>query len=88
MNVTVSALRAELSTWLDRARAGEEVLVTERGTPVARLVPVHAAPLIDRLVRQGVVGKAPAGDRRPTARSARRVHATGPVAELVRDQRR
>jgi prevent-host-death family protein len=46
MDVTVSALRAELAAWIDRARAGEEVVVTERGTPVVRLLAVDAAPLL------------------------------------------
>ncbi|MHB8294827.1 MAG: type II toxin-antitoxin system Phd/YefM family antitoxin [Acidimicrobiales bacterium] len=40
-------MRAELSSWVDRARAGEEVVITERGTPVARLLPVGVAPLPD-----------------------------------------
>jgi prevent-host-death family protein len=38
---TVSDLRAHLSEWLERAREGEEVVVTERGVPVARLLPGH-----------------------------------------------
>src|ERR1039458_8019004 len=38
MDVAISTLRAELSTWIERARSGEEVVVTDRGTPVARLL--------------------------------------------------
>jgi prevent-host-death family protein len=36
----VSELKAGLSAYLARVKAGEEVVVTDRGTPVARLVPV------------------------------------------------
>jgi prevent-host-death family protein len=36
----VAELKAQLSRYLSRVKAGEEILVTERGTPVARLVPV------------------------------------------------
>jgi antitoxin (DNA-binding transcriptional repressor) of toxin-antitoxin stability system len=36
MDVPVTELRAHLSDWLDRVRAGEEVIVTDRGIPVAR----------------------------------------------------
>ncbi len=36
MDVAISTIRAELSTWIERARAGEEVVVTDRGTPVGR----------------------------------------------------
>ena len=35
--VSVGRLKAKLSEYLRRARAGEAVVVTDRGTPVARL---------------------------------------------------
>lgn len=87
MDVAVSALRAELASWIERARAGEEVVITDRGTPVARLLPVHTAPLLDELVRRGVLSK-PRRTDRPTARGAGRVRARSPVADLVSEQRR
>jgi prevent-host-death family protein len=36
----VAELKAQLSRYLSRVKAGEEILVTERGRPVARVVPV------------------------------------------------
>jgi prevent-host-death family protein len=36
----ISRLKASLSEYLDAVKAGEEVLVTDRGKPVARIVPV------------------------------------------------
>ena len=39
----VSELKASLSRFLARVKAGDEVVVTERGRPVARLVPVARA---------------------------------------------
>ncbi len=87
MDVAVSELRANLKTYVDRARSGERVVVTERGVPVARLVPVDAEGLIERLEREGVLTRAKTANR-PVARKARRVKATGPVAELVAEQRR
>ncbi len=87
VDVAVSALRAELASWIERVRAGEEVVVTDRGVPVARLLPVDAAPLIEQLTRQGVLSK-PRRSQRPTARGASRVPARGSVSELVSEQRR
>lgn len=87
MDVAITTLRAELSSWIGRVQAGEEVVVTDRGTPVARLLPVDAAPLLDQLVQRGVLSK-PRRASRPAARGADRVHALGPVADLVSDQRR
>jgi prevent-host-death family protein len=87
MDVPISTLRAELSSWIERARAGEEIVITDRGTPVARLLSVDTAPLLDQLIESGVVGK-PRRPDRPTARDESRVHARGPVADLVSEQRR
>ncbi len=68
----VSTIKATLSACLAKVKAGEELLVMERGKPVAKLVPVSAgddahdggAHLRD-LARAGLVrigsGKLPAG---------------------------
>lgn len=87
MDVAISTLRAELASWIDRAKAGEEIVVTDRGTPVARLVAIDTAPLLDDLTERGVLGRPRRADR-PAARRASRVRASGPVADLVGEQRR
>ena len=86
MEVTISRLRAELAGWVDRVRSGEEVIVTDRGTPVMRLLPIDTAPLIDDLVRRRVLSE-PRRAGRPAARGAVRAKASGPVADLVSEQR-
>jgi prevent-host-death family protein len=43
----VADLKARLSEYLSRVKAGEEVLVTDRGRPVARLVPVDTGADLD-----------------------------------------
>lgn len=56
---TVSKLKASLSEYLRRVKAGEEVLVTERGRPIARLTPARGveglAEHLLALQRQGLV---------------------------------
>ncbi len=53
----VAELKANLSQYLDQVRRGEEVVITDRGAPVARLVPlegeVEKDARIERLVREG-----------------------------------
>lgn len=53
-----------LSALLDRVRAGESVVITDRGVPVARLEPMASASdpegRIARLERAGLVRGAPA----------------------------
>lgn len=41
----ITELKASLSAYLAKVKAGEEVLVTERGRPVARIVPVTRGPV-------------------------------------------
>lgn len=85
MDVAISELRANLKSYVDRARDGERVVVTDRGVPVARLVPADHEELLERLAREGLVTRA----TRPKSRASkgRRVKATGPVADLVTEMR-
>lgn len=87
MDVAVSALRADLASWIDRVRAGEEVVVTDRGMPVVRMVAVDTAPLLEQLTQRGVLSRAKSASR-PMASRARRVRPRGPVSDLVSEQRR
>lgn len=86
MDVAISELRANLKSYVDRARSGERVIVTERGVPVARLGPAVEEGLLDRLEREGVLTRAEA-KARPNARKGTRITADGPVAELVSELR-
>jgi prevent-host-death family protein len=87
VDVAVTELRAQLRTWLDRARAGEEVVITERGIPIARLSGVSTAPLLERLTNEGVIGR-PVTTQRPQATARKRVRATRPLSEIISEQRR
>jgi prevent-host-death family protein len=87
IDVGVSALRAHLKDWLDRASAGEDIVVTDRGVPVARLVGLESTSVIEELTRQGLVSR-PASPERPRAAGRRRVRARGSVSDLVSAQRR
>ncbi|TVR34499.1 MAG: type II toxin-antitoxin system prevent-host-death family antitoxin [Nitriliruptor sp.] len=78
-------LRDHLSRYLERVQAGEELTVTDRGRPVARLVPVTERRPFERPVAEGVV-QPPTVRRR--SRPSRRVATDGPVSDLVAEQRR
>lgn len=51
-------LKTHLGAWLDRVRSGQNVVVTDRGVPVAELRPLAPAPdaLAERLARAEVRG--------------------------------
>ena len=65
----VAQLKASLSAYLKRVKAGEAVVVTERGKPVAKLVPLLASERLPHHLRemekQGLItigtGKLPKG---------------------------
>lgn len=87
MDVAVSDLRAHLSEWLERAREGEEVVVTDRGVPVARLLGINASATLERLVAEGVIGR-PERTQRMTASGRSRPRPRHSVSARVSEQRR
>jgi prevent-host-death family protein len=84
MEVGVRELRDHLSRYLDRVRDGDEVVVTDRGRAIARVVPVGSERVLDRLIAEGIVTPA----RRPKRRAGKPIKAKGTVSDLVADQRR
>lgn len=82
--VGIRELRNHLSEYLERVRAGDEILVTDRGRAIARVVPLHGVRTLDRLVADGIVTPAATPKRAaPRPRST-----AGTVSDLVQHQRR
>jgi prevent-host-death family protein len=55
MDVGIRELRTNLSRYVEQVKTGEEIVVTDHGKPVAKLVPLNGERKIDRLIREGVV---------------------------------
>jgi prevent-host-death family protein len=86
MEVSVTAFRADLRKWLDRVRSGEEIVVTERGVPVARVTPVGEAEWLEQLTREGILSR-PLAPKRPR-RMADLIKADGSVTDYIIEMRR
>ena len=84
IQVGVRELRNNLSRYLERVRGGEDVIVTDRGRAVARVLPVGTERVLDRLIAEGVVIPAPQA-KRPAGGP---IKGTGTVSDLVAEQRR
>lgn len=84
MDIGVRALRDGLSRHLESVKAGHTVTVTERGTPIARLVPAGAPTALERLIAEGRVTPADR-DKSPLPTP---LPSSGSVSDLVSDQRR
>jgi prevent-host-death family protein len=87
LTVGIRELKNQLSHYLRRVRAGERIVVTERGRPVAVIAPsptTEADRHIEALIRAGIVrwsGGKPRGSLPPA-------RLTGPsVAEAVIEDR-
>lgn len=82
--VGIRELRDHLSRYLDRVQDGEEVVVTDRGRAIARVLPMSGERTIDRLVREGLVTPA----KRPKRPAPPPMKTAGTVSDLVAEQRR
>ena len=86
VEVVIRDLKNSLSRYIERVRDGEEIIVTDRGRPVARLSSLdHSGDRLAELIASGAV-------RPPTEttryRPARRIKSKGSVSDLVAKQRR
>ncbi len=89
MDVSVTELRAHLKHYLDLAREGEPIVITDRGLPIARLSGLDSTSLIEKLTAEGVISK-PRQPRRAMGEYGDRVRLrTGALAsDYVSAQRR
>ena len=85
MEVGIRDLRDHLSRYIEAVRTGEELVVTDHGNAVARIVPLVEERRIDQLIAEGVVSPVASRTRH---RPRRRAKTSSSVSELVADQRR
>lgn len=84
MEVGVRELRNHLSRYLDRVRQGDELVVTDRGHAIARVVPVEGERVLDRLIAEGLVTPA----QQEKAGAPRPIKSKSTVSDLIGEQRR
>lgn len=84
MDVSVRGLREGLNRYLAAVREGRSVTVMDHGRPVTRLVPVDRPTVLQQLVEEGRV-RPPVRQKRPAPSP---VEGSGPLSDLVADQRR
>lgn len=85
IEVGVRDLKNNLSRYLDQVEAGVEVVVTDRGRPIARLNGIGDEPTdkLTALIEAGLI-------RPPTSKVRQRpvpLHSSGSVSQLVAEQR-
>lgn len=86
--VGVRELKNQLSSFLDRVKAGEEITVTEHGRPIARLSGVEVD--VDRmadLIASGIVRPAASSQRRLPAKRVKLTDGRSSLSDIVAEQR-
>lgn len=83
MPVGIRELKAKLSEYVSRAANGELIVVTDRGRPVARLVGLGGASMIERGIEEGWITPA----SRTSLEPARRFSAPRSIAEVLDEDR-
>jgi prevent-host-death family protein len=83
--VGIRELRDRLSHFLDEVEAGRELIVTDRGRPVARILATSGDAWIDQLVAAGIVTLP---ERGLDLASFGRIPSKGDVMQFFLDQRR
>jgi prevent-host-death family protein len=84
VEVGIRELRAHLSRYLDLVRKGEEIVVTDRGTPIARISAANGRSRIDELIAAGVIEPAPNKGPRKVPKP---IEIKGGLSDLVDEQR-
>lgn len=80
-------MRDHLNRYVDDAGNGHSTVITVRGRPVARLVPIDApADPYEDLRRRGILTEPTKPKSRQLGR--KRIKAKGTVSDLVKEQRR
>ncbi len=86
-HVSIRELKSRLSHYLRLTRAGESVVITDRGVPIGRIVPV-GQPLAARLDALCQAGQAQwSGRKLAPAKPPARVRGKRTVADLLIEDR-
>jgi prevent-host-death family protein len=84
VDVGIRELRDGLSRHLAEVRDGRTITITDHGKPIARIVPISAPTVMERLIAEGRV--TPARRRKRPAPTP--IKTAGPVSDLIDEQRR
>lgn len=85
--IGVRELKAHLGEWLQRVKAGQTVVITERGKPIGQIAPLPAsrAQRMQALVAAGLIGQI--GEKLPPAEPAATNRGPRPISDLISEER-
>jgi prevent-host-death family protein len=84
VDVGVRELKAKLSEYLGKVKAGEVITVTDRGRPIARIGPLSAEERIQQGIEEGWIRP---GNGMPPERIKRRFKVDTSIQEMLDEDR-
>ena len=88
MNASVRDLKSRLSRYLRQGQRGETVVVTLRGKPIARIVPLPPLSVEERLATLPGINAGTGGKPRGSSRPMRVKPGQKDVSDIVVEERR
>lgn len=96
IQTNISTIKSQLSSYLDRVKGGEEVVIADRDQPVAKLVPYRTSVLetsawgarLKELARRGEVRLAEGVDKPLELKPARAPKGGSKVVQALLEERR
>ena len=83
VETSITELRDNLKATLQQVKKGQDITVTERGRPIARITGPVEDDHLQLLIEQGIVSK-PVTPKRPHSQHRHRITPNGaPISELV-----
>ena len=85
--IGVREFKAHLGKWLQQVKAGQVVVVTERGKPIVQMTPLPASrnARMQALAASGFIGQI--GEKLPPADPVATNHGGRPLSDLISEER-
>jgi len=85
--IGVRELKAHLGKWLQQVKAGQTVIITERGKPIGQIAPLPASQTerMHALAASGLIGQI--GEKLPSAEPTVVNRGPHPISDLISEER-
>jgi prevent-host-death family protein len=85
--IGVRELKAHLGKWLQQVKAGQTVIITERGKPIGQIAPLPISQIerMQALAASGLIGQI--GEKMPPAEPTVVSRGPRPISDLISEER-
>jgi prevent-host-death family protein len=87
IQIGVRELKAHLGKWLQQVKAGQTIIITERGKPIGQIapLPVSQTERMQAMVAPGLIGQM--GEKLPSAEPTVVNRGPRPISDIISEER-